>query len=178
MSELILFADTWVSKGEYGLTPYDLSCPDRDYWHLPNMPDRPAIRVPEFFRRKRDVLAAQAEWLNDTFTKRTRVSLIFHLRARDDIHRGRPQPFLRPATTQHREIRLAALFRAATVAGSAWMRMHRSVNMSCARGSMRCAGWLAPGLRGECAADEFSMGTGVPADATMACGLLFRERAE
>jgi error-prone DNA polymerase len=87
LSELITLARTRAPKGEYRLTPQDLSRPDKEYRHLLGMPDCFAILVPDF-PAKEDVLAAQVEWLDDTFTGRAWVGLVLHQRAMDDIHRG------------------------------------------------------------------------------------------
>ncbi|MFL9869222.1 error-prone DNA polymerase [Paraburkholderia fungorum] len=87
LSELITLARTRAPKGEYRLTPQDLSRPDRENRHLLGMPDCLAILVPDF-PAKEDVLAAQVEWLDDTFTGRVWVGLVMHQRAMDDIHRG------------------------------------------------------------------------------------------
>lgn len=87
LSELITLARTRAAKGEYRLTPQDLSRPDKEYRHLRGMPDCLAILVPNFPANE-DVLAAQVEWLDDTFTGRAWVGLVLHQRAMDDIHRG------------------------------------------------------------------------------------------
>jgi error-prone DNA polymerase len=87
LSELITLARTRATKSEYRLTPQDLSRPEKDYRHLRGMPDCLAILVPDFPANE-DVLAAQVEWLDDTFTGRAWVGLVLHQRAMDDIHRG------------------------------------------------------------------------------------------
>ncbi|MFM0371067.1 error-prone DNA polymerase [Paraburkholderia aspalathi] len=87
LSELITLARTRAPKGEYRLTPQDLSRPDKENRHLLGMPDCLAILVPDF-PAKEDVLAAQVEWLDNTFTGRAWVGLVMHQRAMDDIHRG------------------------------------------------------------------------------------------
>ncbi|MGF6774907.1 error-prone DNA polymerase [Paraburkholderia sp. GAS334] len=87
LSELITLARTRATKGEYRLTPQDLSRPEKEYRHLRGMPDCLAILIPDF-PAKEDVLAAQVEWLDDTFTGRAWVGLVLHQRAMDDIHRG------------------------------------------------------------------------------------------
>jgi error-prone DNA polymerase len=87
LSELITLARTRAPKGAYRLTPQDLSRPDRENRHLRGLPDCLAILVPDF-PAKEDVLAAQVEWLDDTFTGRAWVGLVLHQRAMDDIHRG------------------------------------------------------------------------------------------
>ncbi|MEN8500067.1 MULTISPECIES: error-prone DNA polymerase [Paraburkholderia] len=87
LSELITLARTRAPKGEYRLTPHDLSRPDRDYAHLRGMPDCLAILVPEF-PAKEETLAAQLKWLDDTFPARAWCGLVLHQRAMDDIHRG------------------------------------------------------------------------------------------
>ncbi|CAB3794573.1 error-prone DNA polymerase [Paraburkholderia fynbosensis] len=87
LSELITLARTRAPKGEYRLTPQDLSRPDKEYRHLLGAPDCLAILVPDF-PAKEDVLEAQVEWLDDTFTGRAWVGLVLHQRAMDDIHRG------------------------------------------------------------------------------------------
>ncbi|MDR6420526.1 error-prone DNA polymerase [Paraburkholderia phenoliruptrix] len=87
LSELITLARTRAPKGEYRLTPQDLSRPDREYRHLLGMPDCLAILVPNFPARE-DVLHAQVEWLDGTFPGRAWVGLVLHQRAMDDIHRG------------------------------------------------------------------------------------------
>jgi error-prone DNA polymerase len=87
LSELITLARTRATKGEYRLTPQDISRPDKAYRHLRGMPDCLAILVPDFPANE-DVLAAQVEWLDDTFTGHAWVGLVLHQRAMDDIHRG------------------------------------------------------------------------------------------
>ncbi|MBK5122138.1 error-prone DNA polymerase [Burkholderia sp. R-69980] len=87
LSELITLARTRAPKGEYRLTPQDLSRPDRENRHLRGLPDCLAILVPDF-PAKEDVLTAQVEWLDDTFRGRAWVGLVLHQRAMDDIHRG------------------------------------------------------------------------------------------
>ena len=87
LSELITLARTRATKGEYRLTPQDLSRPEKEYRHLRGMPDCLAILVPDFPANE-DVLAAQVEWLDDTFIGRAWVGLVLHQRAMDDIHRG------------------------------------------------------------------------------------------
>ncbi|ANB73647.1 error-prone DNA polymerase [Paraburkholderia phytofirmans OLGA172] len=87
LSELITLARTRAPKGEYRLTPQDLSRPDKENRHLLGMPDCLAILVPDF-PAKEDILAAQVEWLDGTFTGRAWVGLVLHQRAMDDIHRG------------------------------------------------------------------------------------------
>ncbi|QCP48318.1 error-prone DNA polymerase [Trinickia violacea] len=87
LCELITLARTRAPKGEYRLTPQDLSRPDKENRHLLGMPDCIAILVPDF-PAKEDVLATQVEWLDDTFTGRAWVGLVMHQRAMDDIHRG------------------------------------------------------------------------------------------
>jgi error-prone DNA polymerase len=87
LCELITLARTRAPKGEYRLTPQDISRPDKDNRHLHGMPDCLAILVPNF-PAKEDVLAAQLEWLDDTFPGRAWAGLVLHQRAMDDIHRG------------------------------------------------------------------------------------------
>ncbi|RFU48194.1 error-prone DNA polymerase [Paraburkholderia sp. DHOC27] len=87
LSELITLARTRAPKGEYRLTPYDLSRPERDNAHLRGMPDCLAILVPSFPARE-EALEAQIEWLDETFPGRAWVGLVLHQRAMDDIHRG------------------------------------------------------------------------------------------
>ena len=87
LSELITLARTRAPKGEYRLTPQDLSRPDCDNAHLRGMPDCLAILVPDF-PAKEPALAAQLEWMNATFPTRAYVGLTLHQRAMDDIHRG------------------------------------------------------------------------------------------
>jgi error-prone DNA polymerase len=87
LSELITLARTRAPKGEYRLTPHDLSRPDRDNAHLRGMPDCLAILVPSF-PAKEESLEAQIEWLDATFPGRAWVGLVLHQRAMDDIHRG------------------------------------------------------------------------------------------
>jgi error-prone DNA polymerase len=87
LSELITLARTRAPKGEYRLTPHDLSRPDRDNAHLRGMPDCLAILVPAFPARE-EVLEAQIGWLDETFPGRAWVGLVLHQRAMDDIHRG------------------------------------------------------------------------------------------
>ena len=87
LSELITLARTRAPKGEYRLTPHDLSRPDRENVHLRGMPDCLAILVPAF-PAKEEALEAQIEWLDETFPGRAWVGLVLHQRAMDDIHRG------------------------------------------------------------------------------------------
>jgi error-prone DNA polymerase len=87
LSELITLARMRAPKGEYRLTPHDLSRPDRDNAHLRGMPDCLAILVPPF-PAKEEALEAQIEWLDETFPDRAWVGLVLHQRAMDDIHRG------------------------------------------------------------------------------------------
>ncbi|HVE06973.1 MAG TPA: error-prone DNA polymerase [Paraburkholderia sp.] len=87
LSELITLARKRAPKGEYRLTPHDLSRPDRDYAYLRGMPDCLAILVPQF-PAKEEALEAQIQWLDETFPGRAWVGLILHQRAMDDIHRG------------------------------------------------------------------------------------------
>ncbi|MGF6724784.1 error-prone DNA polymerase [Paraburkholderia sp. GAS41] len=87
LSELITLARMRAPKGEYRLTPHDLSRPDRENAHLGGMPDCLAILVPAF-PAKEDALEAQIEWLGETFPGRAWVGLVLHQRAMDDIHRG------------------------------------------------------------------------------------------
>ncbi|MGH8778184.1 error-prone DNA polymerase [Paraburkholderia sp.] len=87
LSELITLARTRAPKGEYRLTPQDLSRPEPEYGHLRGMPDCLAILVPEFPAQE-EKLDAQLEWLDETFPGRAWCGLILHQRAMDDIHRG------------------------------------------------------------------------------------------
>ncbi|MCC8401588.1 error-prone DNA polymerase [Paraburkholderia sp. MMS20-SJTN17] len=87
LSELITLARMRAPKGEYRLTPQDLSRPEKAYRHLLGMPDCIAILVPDF-PASEDALDAQVEWLDDTFTGRAWVGLVLHQRAMDDLHRG------------------------------------------------------------------------------------------
>jgi error-prone DNA polymerase len=87
LSELITLARTRAPKGEYRLTPQDLSRPEKAYRHLLGMPDCLAILVPDF-PASESALDAQVEWLDDAFTGRAWVGLVLHQRAMDDIHRG------------------------------------------------------------------------------------------
>lgn len=87
LCELITLARTRAPKGQYRLTPHDLSRPDRENSHLRNMPDCLAILVPDF-PAKEDALDAQLEWLDQTFPGRAWCGLVLHQRAMDDIHRG------------------------------------------------------------------------------------------
>jgi error-prone DNA polymerase len=87
LSELITLARQRAPKGEYRLTPQDLSRPEPEHAHLRGMPDCLAILVPEFPAHE-DKLDAQLEWLGETFSDRARCGLILHQRAMDDIHRG------------------------------------------------------------------------------------------
>ncbi|MEM5385425.1 error-prone DNA polymerase [Paraburkholderia phymatum] len=87
LSELITLARTRAPKGEYRLTPHDLSRPDRENAHLRGMPDCLAILVPDF-PADEEALEAQVEWLDETFPGRAWVGLVLHQRAMDDIHRG------------------------------------------------------------------------------------------
>jgi error-prone DNA polymerase len=48
LSELITLARMRAPKGEYRLTPQDMSRPERDYQHLRGVPDCLAILVPDF----------------------------------------------------------------------------------------------------------------------------------
>ena len=87
LSELITLARTRAPKGEYRLTPHDLSRPDCNNVHLRGMPDCLAILVPSF-PAKEEALEVQIEWLDQTFPGRAWVGLVLHQRAMDDIHRG------------------------------------------------------------------------------------------
>jgi error-prone DNA polymerase len=87
LSELITLARTRSPKGEYRLTPHDLSRPEPESAHLRGMPDCLAILVPDF-PAKEEALAAQLEWLDHTFSGRAWAGLVLHQRAMDDIHRG------------------------------------------------------------------------------------------
>ncbi|MPW19746.1 DNA polymerase III subunit alpha [Paraburkholderia sp. CNPSo 3157] len=87
LSELITLGRMRAMKGEYLLTPHDISKPEKGYAHLRGMPDCLTILVPDF-PAKEDVLASQLEWMNDVFSGRAWVGLVMHQRAMDDIHRG------------------------------------------------------------------------------------------
>lgn len=87
LSELITLARTRAPKGEYRLSPQDLSRPEKEFRHLLGMPDCLAILVPDFPSRE-EVLDAQVEWMDETFPGRAWVGLVLHQRAMDDIHRG------------------------------------------------------------------------------------------
>ncbi|MFX1739744.1 error-prone DNA polymerase [Paraburkholderia sp. A1RI_3L] len=87
LSELVTLARMRAPKGEYRLTPQDLSRPDREHAHLRGMPDCLAILVPDF-PAKEEQLEAQLEWLDATFPGRAWTGLVLHQRAMDDIHRG------------------------------------------------------------------------------------------
>jgi error-prone DNA polymerase len=87
LSELITLGRMRAAKGEYLLTPNDISRPEKEYAHLRGMPDCLAILVPDF-PAKEESLAAQLEWMNDVFAERAWVGLTLHQRAMDDIHRG------------------------------------------------------------------------------------------
>jgi error-prone DNA polymerase len=87
LCELITLARTRAPKGQYRLTPQDLSRPDRENSQLRGMPNCLAILVPDF-PAKEDVLDAQLEWLDRTFPGRAWCGLVLHQRAMDDIHRG------------------------------------------------------------------------------------------
>ncbi|OLL31652.1 error-prone DNA polymerase [Burkholderia sp. SRS-W-2-2016] len=87
LAELITLARTRAPKGEYRLTPQDLSRPESRYRHLLGMPDCLAILVPDFPANE-SALDAQIEWLDHTFPGRAWVGLVLHQRAMDDIHRG------------------------------------------------------------------------------------------
>lgn len=87
LCELITLARTRAPKGQYRLTPQDLSRPDRENSHLRGMPNCLAILVPDF-PAKEAVLDAQLEWLDQTFPGRAWCGLVLHQRAMDDIHRG------------------------------------------------------------------------------------------
>ena len=87
LSELITLARMRAPKGEYRLTPHDLSRPERDHAHLRGMPDCLAILVPDFPANE-DALDAQLEWLDAAFPERAWAGLVLHQRAMDDIHRG------------------------------------------------------------------------------------------
>ncbi|MCM3386368.1 hypothetical protein M3622_21565, partial [Bacillus subtilis] len=76
-----------AAKGEYLLTPHDISKPEKGYTHLRGMPDCLAILVPDFPATE-DALAVQLEWMNDVFAGRAWVGLTLHQHAMDDIHRG------------------------------------------------------------------------------------------
>jgi error-prone DNA polymerase len=86
LSELITLGRMRAAKGEYLLTPHDISKPEREHAHLRGMPDCLAILVPDF-PAKEGALAAQLEWMS-VFSERAWVGLTLHQRAMDDIHRG------------------------------------------------------------------------------------------
>ena len=87
LCELITLARTRAPKGQYRLTPQDLSRPNRENNYLRGMPNCLAILVPDF-PAKEDVLDVQLEWLDQTFPGRAWCGLVLHQRAMDDIHRG------------------------------------------------------------------------------------------
>ncbi|MGF6568632.1 error-prone DNA polymerase [Paraburkholderia sp. GAS333] len=87
LSELITLGRMRAAKGEYLLTPHDISKPEKGYVHLRGMQNCLAILVPDF-PAKEDTLAAQLEWMNNVFADRAWVGLTMHQRAMDDIHRG------------------------------------------------------------------------------------------
>jgi error-prone DNA polymerase len=87
LCELVTLARTRAPKGQYRLTPQDLSRPDRENNHLRGMPNCLAILVPDF-PAKEDVLDTQLEWLDQTFPGRAWCGLVLRQRAMDDIHRG------------------------------------------------------------------------------------------
>jgi error-prone DNA polymerase len=87
LSEFITLGRMRAEKGSYLLTPQDIARPEPDYAHLRGMPDCLAILVPDF-PAKEAALAAQLEWMNETFPTRAYVGLTLHQRAMDDIHRG------------------------------------------------------------------------------------------
>jgi error-prone DNA polymerase len=87
LSELITLARMRAHKGSYLLTPQDIARPEREYAHLRGMRDCFAILVPDF-PAKEPALAAQVEWLAQTFPARAWVGLTLLQRAMDDIHRG------------------------------------------------------------------------------------------
>ncbi|WP_436407625.1 error-prone DNA polymerase [Burkholderia vietnamiensis] len=87
LSELITLGRMRATKGEYLLTPHDISRPEKDFTHLRGMPNCLAILVPDF-PAKEAALGVQLEWMNDVFAGRAWVGLTMHQRAMDDIHRG------------------------------------------------------------------------------------------
>ncbi|MFM0239680.1 error-prone DNA polymerase [Paraburkholderia phytofirmans] len=87
LCELITLARIRAPKGQYRLTPQDISRPDRSVAHLHGMPDCLAILVPDY-PASEPALDAQLAWLDETFRGRGWVGLTLHQRAMDDIHRG------------------------------------------------------------------------------------------
>ncbi|WP_144157371.1 error-prone DNA polymerase [Paraburkholderia sp. BCC1885] len=87
LCELITLARMRAPKGQYRLTPQDISRPDRSVAHLHGMSDCLAILVPDY-PASEPALDAQLAWLDETFPGRGWVGLTLHQRAMDDIHRG------------------------------------------------------------------------------------------
>nr|WP_321818587.1 MULTISPECIES: error-prone DNA polymerase [unclassified Paraburkholderia] len=87
LSEFITLGRMRAAKGEYLLTPHDISKPEKGCTHLRGMPNCLAILVPDFPATE-DALAVQLKWMNDVFEGRAWVGLTLHQRAMDDIHRG------------------------------------------------------------------------------------------
>ncbi|CAB3805841.1 error-prone DNA polymerase [Pararobbsia alpina] len=87
LCELITLGRMRADKGQYVLTPRDLSNPEVSHAHLRGMPDCLAILVPDFPANE-EGLDVQVEWLDTTFPGRAWVGLTLNRRALDDIHRG------------------------------------------------------------------------------------------
>ncbi|MGI4813589.1 MAG: error-prone DNA polymerase [Janthinobacterium lividum] len=87
LCELITLARMRAPKGQYRLTPQDLSRPEPDMLHLRGVPDCLAILLPSY-PADETALDLQLTWLDQTFPTRAWVGLTLHQRAMDDIHRG------------------------------------------------------------------------------------------
>lgn len=87
LSELITLARGRAPKGQYRLSPGDLSAPRAEHAHLRGMPDCLAILVPAF-PAQTAALDAQIAWFGKTFGERAWCGLALHRRAMDDLHRG------------------------------------------------------------------------------------------
>jgi error-prone DNA polymerase len=87
LSELITLGRRRSEKGAYRLTPDDLAAPTVEHAHLRGLPDCVVILSP-YFPAQDDTLAAQTQWLAETFPNRAWVGLTLHMRAMDDVHKG------------------------------------------------------------------------------------------
>ncbi len=87
LSELITLARTRAPKGEYQLTPEDLTHPPAGHAHLRHLPECLAILSPAY-GTDADRMAEQARWLARVFPHRAWVGLTLLHRSRDDLHRA------------------------------------------------------------------------------------------
>ncbi len=87
LSELITLARTRAVKGSYLLTPHDFAAPEKPYFHLRGMPDCIVILAP-VYGVAIEALAAQVQWLAQTFPGRARIALTLLHHGRDERHRA------------------------------------------------------------------------------------------